>query len=105
MLPTARIVGGTEVPLNRYPYIVSLQKVFHTEVAGGESLVFIAQKCAGTLIAEGEHISVYKYKELSMRVKITNMNFAHKFSRIFTISLSRRHYPDGSPLRGLRRPS
>ena len=100
MLPTARIVGGTEVPLNRYPYIVSLQKVFRTE-----GLVFIAQKCAGTLIAEGEHISVYKYKELSMRVKITNMNFAHKFSRIFTISRSRRHYPDGSPLRGLRRPS
>ena len=88
VLPTARIVGGTEVPLNRYPYIVSLQKVFHTEVAGGESLVFIAQKCAGTLIAEGEHISVYKYKELSMRVKIANTNFTHILPRLYHLSHS-----------------
>jgi len=56
VLPTARIVGGTETPPHRYPYVVSLQKVFYKEVAGGESLIFIAQKCSGTLIAEGEHI-------------------------------------------------
>ena len=53
-LPSARIVGGTETQPNRYPYMVSLQKVFARKTAGGTTLVFFAQKCGGTLIAEGK---------------------------------------------------
>ena len=55
-LPSARIVGGTETQPNRYPYMVSLQKVFARQTAGGTTLVFFAQKCGGTLIAEGKHV-------------------------------------------------
>ena len=54
-LPSARIVGGTETQPNRHPYMVSLQKVVTRQAVGGTTLVFFAQKCGGTLIADGEY--------------------------------------------------
>ena len=66
-LPSARIVGGTETQPNRYPYMVSLQKVFARQTAGGTTLVFFAQKCGGTLIAEGESDRLVRRHTLQRR--------------------------------------
>ena len=57
--PSARIVGGTPTLPHRHPYLASFQKVFVKQsMEEGTTRVFYAQKCGGTLVAEGESFVV-----------------------------------------------
>ena len=97
-LPSARIVGGTETQPNRYPYMVSLQKVFARQTAGGTTLVFFAQKCGGTLIADGKQGG----RKTHVMHSNTNMGILIHFTSS-TFLKQHRHHIDRCALRGLRR--